>query len=51
MGAAGAQRRGAAGKNAKNIQMDGEDEAVDVHTSLETGEPMTPPDRLTPEKG
>jgi len=38
-------------KDAKDVQMDGEDEAVDVHTSLETGEPMTPPDRLTPEKG
>ena len=40
----------APGKEARAVQMDGEDEEVDVHTSLETGEPMTPPDRLTPEK-
>lgn len=37
-------------KTDKDIQMEGEDEEVDVHTSLETGEPMTPPDRILPEK-
>ena len=29
--------------------MEGEDEQVDVYTSLSEGEPMTPPDELTPE--
>jgi len=37
-------------KTDKDIQMEGEDEEVDAHTSLETGEPMTPPDRSLPEK-
>jgi DnaK suppressor protein len=34
----------------KEIMMDGEDEQVDAYTSLTDGEPMTPPDELTPEK-
>ena len=37
-------------KTAMDIRMEGEDEEVDAHTSLETGEPMTPPDRSYPEK-
>jgi DnaK suppressor protein len=32
------------------ILMDGEDEPVDVYTSLSDGEPMTPSDELKPEK-
>jgi hypothetical protein len=34
----------------EDILMDGEDEQVDVYTSLSDGEPMTPPDELTPEE-
>jgi hypothetical protein len=30
--------------------MEGEDEAVDVFTSMTTGKPMPPPDRMTPER-
>ena len=37
-------------KSEAEIMMEGEDEEVDIHTSLSTGEPMTPPDKLTPEK-
>jgi hypothetical protein len=36
-------------KTEKEVQMEGEDEEVDAQTSLDTGEPMTPPDHLTPE--
>lgn len=32
------------------VLMEGEDEEVDVYRSLSTGEPMTPPDKLKPEK-
>jgi len=38
------------GKEDAQILMEGEDEEVDVYTSLSTGEPMTPPDKLKPEK-
>jgi DnaK suppressor protein len=38
------------GKEDREIMMEGEDEEIDVHESLATGEPMTPPDKLTPEK-
>lgn len=38
------------GKEEREIMMEGEDEEVDVHKSLETGEPMTPPDKFTPEE-
>ena len=34
----------------KEIMMDGEDEQVDVYTSLSDNEPMTPPDELAPEE-
>ena len=37
-------------KSSKDVQMEGEDEEVDAQTSLETGEPMTPPDHSYPEK-
>ncbi|MEJ2728109.1 MAG: TraR/DksA C4-type zinc finger protein [Deltaproteobacteria bacterium] len=36
------------GKMDKEIMMEGEDEEVDVYTSLSSGEPMTPPDKLKP---
>ena len=36
-------------KSEKEIMMEGEDEQVDVYTSLSEGEPMTPPDELIPE--
>ena len=36
-------------KSDKEIMMEGEDEEVDVYTSLSQGEPMTPPDGLVPE--
>lgn len=39
----------APGKLEKEMIMEGEDEEVDVFTSLSEGEPMTPPDELTPE--
>ena len=38
------------GKEDAEILMEGEDEEVDVYRSLSTGEPMTPPDKLKPEK-
>ncbi len=37
-------------KSEKEIMMEGEDEQVDVYTSLSDGEPMTPPDELIPEE-
>jgi hypothetical protein len=37
-------------KPEKEIMMEGDDEPVDVYTSLSDGEPMTPPDALRPEK-
>ncbi len=37
-------------KSDKEIMMEGEDEAVDVYTSLSQGEPLTPPDNLVPEE-
>lgn len=42
--------RSSGGKAEKEIMMEGEDEEIDVHESLETGEPMTPPDKFTPEE-
>lgn len=36
-------------KTEKEVRMEGEDEEVDAQTSLDTGEPMTPPDHLGPE--
>lgn len=39
------------GKDDRETMMEDEDEEVDVHRSLSTGEPMTPPDKLTPEEG
>lgn len=36
-------------KTAAEVEMEGEDEEIDARTSLETGEPMTPPDHLVPE--
>ena len=36
-------------KTAADVEMEGEDEEIDARTSLETGEPMTPPDHLMPE--
>jgi DnaK suppressor protein len=38
------------GKTDKEVAMDGEDEEVDPYTSMSTGEPMTPPDKMTREK-
>jgi len=37
------------GRPAKETMTDGDDDRVDVHTSLSEGEPMTPPDNLVPE--
>jgi DnaK suppressor protein len=37
-------------RSEKEIMMDGEDEQVDVYTSLSDNEPMTPPDELTLEE-
>jgi hypothetical protein len=37
-------------KPENEIMMEGENEPVDVYTSLSDGEPMTPPDVLVPEK-
>lgn len=37
-------------KTEVDIMTEGEDKVVDTEESLETGEPMTPPDRLKPEK-
>ena len=37
-------------KPEKEIMMEGENEPVDVYTSLSDGEPMTPPDELVPEE-
>jgi DnaK suppressor protein len=37
-------------KEAEDIQMEGEDKEVDSYTSTQEGEPMTPPDRIFPEK-
>jgi hypothetical protein len=38
------------GKADKEVAMEGEDEEVDPFTSMSTGEPMTPPDKMTREK-
>jgi DnaK suppressor protein len=37
-------------KTDEEIAMDGKDEDIDAHKSLTTGEPMMPPDELTPEE-
>mgnify|MGYP001826918150 CR=1 FL=1 len=34
----------------KEVRMEGEDAEFDAQTSLDTGEPMTPPDHLGPER-
>jgi DnaK suppressor protein len=37
-------------KTDEEIAMDGEDKDIDVHESLSSGEPMTPPDDMKPEE-
>ncbi len=37
-------------KTEKDVMIEGEEEDIDVHESWSTGEPMMPPDAMTPEK-